>query len=75
MNDDFKVRFHFCIFHSLISILQVEFNYSWLAPPVDDYEADEWDSDRQKELEMEGLPETESLWCMAQSKNHRHLLR
>jgi len=59
MNDDFKV----------------EFNYSWLAPPVDDYEADEWDSDRQKELEMEGLPETESLWCMAQSKNHRHLLR
>ena len=59
--------------HFLFS--KVEFNYSWLAPAVDDYVADEWDADRQKELEMEGLPETESLWCMAQSRTHRHLLR
>ena len=28
-----------------------------------------------RELERRGLPETECLWYMAQSKNHRHLLR
>jgi len=61
--------------HPMNEDFKVEFNYSWLAPAVDDYDADEWDADRQKELEMEGLPETESLWCMAQSKSHRHLLR
>ena len=61
--------------HPMNEDFKVEFNYSWLAPAVDDYDADEWDEERQKELEMQGLPETESLWCMAQSKHHRHLLR
>ena len=61
--------------HPMNEDFKVEFNYSWLAPAVDDYVADEWDEERQKELEMQGLPETESLWCMAQSKHHRHLLR
>ena len=61
--------------HPMNEDFEVEFNYSWLAPAVDDYDADEWDEERQKELEMQGLPETESLWCMAQSKHHRHLLR
>ena len=61
--------------HPMNEDFKVEFNYSWLAPAVDDYVADEWNEERQKELEMQGLPETESLWCMAQSKNHRHLLR
>merc|ERR1719228_2580000 len=61
--------------HPMNQDFKVEFNYSWLAPAVDDYEKDEWDEERQKELERVGLPETESLWYMAQSKNHRHLLR
>ena len=61
--------------HPMNEDFKVEFNYSWLAPAVDDYVADEWDEERQKELELQGLPETESLWCMAQSKHHRHLLR
>jgi len=61
--------------HPLHQDFKVEFNYSWLAPPVDDYKSEEWDQQRQEELEKEGLPETESLWCMAQSKAHRHLLR
>ena len=75
MNEDFKVRKCYSLSFNKLCSIKVEFNYSWLAPAVDDYVADEWDSDRQKELEMKGLPETESLWYMAQSKNHRHLLR
>ncbi|XP_023344392.1 transient receptor potential cation channel protein painless [Eurytemora carolleeae] len=61
--------------HPLHQDFKVEFNYSWLAPPVDDYQSEEWDQHRQDELERAGLPETESLWCMSQSKSHRHLLR
>ena len=61
--------------HPMNEDFKVEFNYSWLAPAVDDYQADEWDEERQRELELQGLPETESLWCMAQSRHHRHLLR
>ena len=61
--------------HPMNEDFKVEFNYSWLAPAVDDYQADQWDEERQRELELQGLPETESLWCMAQSRHHRHLLR
>ena len=55
--------------HPMNEDFKVEFNYSWLSP------ADEWDEERQEELELDGRPETESLWFMAQSKSHRHLLR
>ena len=34
---------------------------------MDDYSAEEWDEERQAELERAGLPETEALWCMAVS--------
>ena len=48
--------------HPMNEDFKVEFNYSWLAPAVDDYQADQWDEERQRELELQGLPETESLW-------------
>ena len=35
--------------HPMNEDFKVEFNYSWLAPAVDDYQADEWDEERQRE--------------------------
>ena len=63
--------------HPMNHDFKVEFNYSWLAPPVDDYLKvagkkiedlihnrlqEEWDAEQQAALERKGLPETESLW-------------
>ena len=53
---------------------ELEFNYSFLAPPVDDPKYDETDPEGQEMVENAALPETESLWYMSQSKQHRHLL-
>ena len=54
---------------------ELEYNYSFLAPPVDDPNYDENDPEGQKIIENAALPETESLWYMSQSKHHRHLLQ
>lgn len=55
--------------------LELTFDYSFLAPPIDDLRFDETDEEGQKMVEREALPETESLWHMGQSKVHRHLLK
>ena len=54
---------------------ELEFNYSFIAPPVDNPYFDETDPEGQEMVENHGFPETETLWYMAQSKAHRHLLR
>ncbi len=52
--------------------LMVTLDYSFLAPPVADDLSEE---DRQEMIEKQALPETECLWYMGQSKQHRHLLK
>ena len=47
---------------------EVEFNYSFLAPPVDDPVFDESDPEGQRMVEEAALPETESLWYMSQGR-------
>ena len=54
---------------------QLNFKYHFLAPPVDHPRYTEADPEGQEKVKENALPETESLWYMAQSKNHRHLLR
>jgi len=54
---------------------ELTFNYSFLAPPVDSKVYDEHDKEGQKLIEKAALPETESLWYMSMSKEHRHLLK
>ena len=68
---------------------EITFNYSFLAPPKEDLPAesqaelrieDEDDAENQKLNSKDGnqkfaLPETQSLWHMGQSKEHRHLLK
>ena len=54
---------------------ELEFNYSFIAPPVDNPYFDETDPEGQEMVENQGYPETETLWYMAQSKGHRHLLK
>lgn len=54
---------------------QLRFRYAFLAPPVDNPCFDETDVEGQQLVERMALPETESLWYMAQSKSHRHLLK
>jgi hypothetical protein len=41
---------------------ELEFNYSFLAPPVDDPVYDETDPEGQEFIDRAALPETESLW-------------
>ena len=69
---------NFCL-HSKNDIHQedfeLEFNYSFIAPPVDNPHFDETDPEGQELIENQGYPETETLWYMAQSKSHRHLLK
>lgn len=69
--NDFCLRSKNEVTHDDFSL---EFNYSFLAPPVDDPQYDETDPEGQKMVENAALPETESLWYMSQSKPHRHLL-
>jgi ankyrin repeat protein len=54
---------------------QLKFKYHFLAPPVDHPQYSEADPEGQEAVAEAALPETESLWHMAQSKEHRHLLR
>ena len=54
---------------------ELNFKYHFLAPPVDHPSYTEADPEGQEKVNENALPETESLWYMAQSKNHRHLLR
>ena len=54
---------------------ELEFNYSFLAPPVDDPIYDETDPEGQEIVAKMALPETETLWYMSRSKAHRHLLK
>ena len=54
---------------------ELEFNYSFIAPPVDNPYFDESDPEGQELVESAGYPETETLWHMAQSRGHRHLLK
>lgn len=70
--DDFCLKSSKEVTHS---DFELEFNYSFLAPPVDDPNYDENDPEGQKIVENAALPETESLWYMSQSKHHRHLLQ
>ena len=51
--------------------LEITFDYSFLAPPVSDENLD----DQQEQIDKQALPETECLWYMGQSKQHRHLLK
>ncbi len=66
--------------------LEVTYNYSFLAPPVEEEEDDldgdggGGDAEEQKikkkpDSSHRALPETESLWYLSQSKQHRHLLK
>merc|ERR1719187_2525223 len=64
--------------HPMNEDFSVEFDYSFLAPPLDDDKDlldNEWSEERQEALEKVALPETQSLWCMARSPHHRHLLK
>ena len=54
---------------------QLNFKYHFLAPPVDHPQYSEADPEGQEKVKEAALPETESLWYMAQSKEHRHLLK
>ena len=65
---------------------EVTFNYSFLAPPLEDLPLENRDGvnavdpENQKlnssdNIPKMALPETESLWYMGQSKEHRHLLK
>ena len=54
---------------------ELNFKYHFLAPPVDHPRYTEEDPEGREKVKENALPETESLWYMAQSKNHRHLLR
>ena len=69
---------NFCL-HSKNDVHQedfeLEFNYSFIAPPIDNPYFDETDPEGQELVENQGYPETETLWYMAQSKDHRHLLK
>ena len=80
----------FCLQSSLQDVnhedFELTFNYSFLAPPVEALPADVQgphyeDTDETEKISEKfgekrfALPETESLWYMGQSKEHRHLLR
>ena len=63
---------------------EITFNYSFLAPPKEDLPYSTWnlasDPESQKLSDLDdsqrvALPETQSLWYMGQSKEHRHLLK
>eukprot|EP00092_Neocalanus_flemingeri_P024278 GFUD01026328.1.p1 GENE.GFUD01026328.1~~GFUD01026328.1.p1 ORF type:complete len:1070 (+),score=218.12 GFUD01026328.1:113-3322(+) len=54
---------------------ELNLKYSFIAPPVDNPNFDETDPEGQKYIENQAYPETETLWYMAQSKPHRHLLK
>ena len=55
--------------------LKLTFDYSFLAPPIDEVHGEDLsDSDQQELIDKQALPETECLWYMGQSKIHRHLL-
>ena len=54
---------------------ELEFNYAFIAPPVDNPLFDENDPEGQAYIESQAYPETETLWYMTQSKDHRHLLK
>ena len=54
---------------------ELEFNYAFIAPPVDNPLFDENDPEGQKYIESQAYPETETLWYMTQSREHRHLLK
>ncbi len=64
--------------------LQVTFDYTFLAPPVDELflqgginsiDPEEQNLQSTREETRPALPETESLWYLGQSKEHRHLLK
>ena len=52
--------------------LEIIYDYSFLAPPVNESLSDE---DQQELIDKQAVPETECLWYMGQSKQHRHLLK
>ena len=54
---------------------ELEFNYAFIAPPVDNPRYDERDPEGQQYIASQAWPETETLWYMAQSRDHRHLLK
>uniref|UniRef100_A0A0K2VB98 Transient receptor potential cation channel protein painlesslike [Acyrthosiphon pisum] n=1 Tax=Lepeophtheirus salmonis TaxID=72036 RepID=A0A0K2VB98_LEPSM len=56
---------------------EITFDYSFLAPPILRQETTKRAEDENHNAceERPVLPETESLWHMSQSKNHRHLLK
>ncbi|CAB4065675.1 unnamed protein product [Lepeophtheirus salmonis] len=54
---------------------EVTFRYDFLAPPVTEEQLQNWDREKQTQLELEALPETDSLWYIARSKTHRHLIK
>merc|ERR1719483_1744438 len=54
---------------------ELNMKYAFIAPPVDNPHFDETDPEGQEYIEKQAYPETETLWYMAQSKPHRHLLK
>jgi len=54
---------------------ELHMKYAFIAPPVDNPRFDETDPEGQEMIEKQAYPETETLWYMAQSKPHRHLLK
>ena len=59
---------------------EISFQYGFLAPDAEclpeKYRAKDEDAgDQDYNRDLEALPETESLWYMGQSKEHRHLLK
>jgi len=54
---------------------ELHMKYAFIAPPVDNPHFDETDPEGQEYIEKQAYPETETLWYMAQSKPHRHLLK
>ena len=56
--------------------LDLTFDYSFLAPPLNfKNSVNLTDEENQELIDKQALPETECLWYMAQSINHRHLLK
>ena len=56
---------------------KITFKYDFLAPPRDDQTASDKISDVETNTDTRGAsqPETDVLWYMARSKDHRHLLK
>lgn len=68
----------FCIsFEDEVTSVQfkLEFNYSFLAPPVQSTTFNETDPEGKQMVAKAAMPETESLWHMSQSKEHKYLLQ